>query len=94
MANAMEKHSFEAVFDGEVFRPIQPIKLRAGTIVCLKITDQKSVASSFLDVAQSLKLEGPPDWSESKDTPSNELRPHGLSAGKFTVPDDFNDPIF
>jgi hypothetical protein len=37
------------------------------------------------------------DWQELlillKDVEADSLRPAGLCAGEFTVPDDFNDPL-
>ncbi len=54
----------EAMFDGEVFRPVGAVKLAANTKVQLVIqtpSDQSDV--SFLDVAEQLQLEGPSDWS-------------------------------
>lgn len=54
--------TIEAVFDGKVFLPTQPITLKANTRVQISvITNEQPV--SFLDVAESLALDGPPDWS-------------------------------
>jgi predicted DNA-binding antitoxin AbrB/MazE fold protein len=57
----------EAVFDGEVLRPEEPLELEPNTRVRITI-EEKSAPSpkrrSFLRTAQSLNLEGPPDWSE------------------------------
>jgi Protein of unknown function DUF104 len=70
--------TIDAVFDGRVFRPIQPIKLPPNTRVQIAITADESLPVSFLpvsflpvsflpvsflDVAEALSLEGPPDWS-------------------------------
>jgi predicted DNA-binding antitoxin AbrB/MazE fold protein len=57
----------EAIFDGEVLRPDEPIDLEPNTRV--RVTIEPTRASekkgqSFLQIALSLKLEGPPDWSE------------------------------
>lgn len=62
--------TLEAIFDGEVLRPDEPIELEPNTRVRITIepaqkTDNKS--KSFLDTALSLKLEGPSDWSERLD---------------------------
>ncbi len=56
----------EAVFDGKVFRPEEPLELEPNsrvmiTIESVEAAPQKKV--SFLQVAQSLNLEGPVDWS-------------------------------
>jgi predicted DNA-binding antitoxin AbrB/MazE fold protein len=60
----------EAVFDGEVLRPDEPIELEPNTRV--KITIEPSdrphpKSKSFLQTAQSLNLQGPPDWSARLD---------------------------
>jgi predicted DNA-binding antitoxin AbrB/MazE fold protein len=62
--------TIEAVFDGEVFRPDEPLRLEPNTRVTLVVItrDDTSVPSeSFLDTAMSIKLEGPADWSENFD---------------------------
>jgi predicted DNA-binding antitoxin AbrB/MazE fold protein len=60
----------DATYDGAVFRPLQPVSLPPNTQVRLIVESlpvKKSPATSFLKTAQSLKLEGPPDWSENLD---------------------------
>jgi predicted DNA-binding antitoxin AbrB/MazE fold protein len=60
----------DATYDGTVFRPLQPVALPANTPVRLIVetVSVKSAAhSSFLKTAQSLRLEGPSDWSENLD---------------------------
>jgi len=70
----------DATFDGEVFRPTQPVELLPNTPVRLTIEhttpDSTKTASdepklgepySFLKFAASLKLDGPPDWSANVD---------------------------
>jgi predicted DNA-binding antitoxin AbrB/MazE fold protein len=62
--------TLEATFDGQVFRPDQPIELEPNTRVRITIeaakpSDQR--AESFLRVARSLTLEGPRDWSSRLD---------------------------
>ena len=57
----------EAVFDGEVLRPDEPLELEPNTRVRITIetrTHQERKGRSFLSTAQSLNLEGPADWSE------------------------------
>ena len=34
-----------------------------------------------------------PIISNSSNSPSTKLRPFGLCAGEFTIPDDFNEPL-
>jgi predicted DNA-binding antitoxin AbrB/MazE fold protein len=60
----------EATFDGTVFRPKEPVALPPNTLVRLTVEPVagKTIAEgSFLKTARSLKLEGPPDWSENLD---------------------------
>jgi len=59
--------TIEAVFDGEVLRPQEPLELQPNTKVRITIeesTTTKLNPKSFLQTARSLNLEGPPDWSE------------------------------
>ena len=55
----------EAVFDGEVLRPTEPLQLEPNTrvLVTLEVQENQGEAKSFLQVARSLELEGPADWS-------------------------------
>jgi predicted DNA-binding antitoxin AbrB/MazE fold protein len=60
----------EAVFDGTVLRPEEPLKLEEGTRVRITIEvvpPGEANRPSFLRVARSLQLEGPPDWSANLD---------------------------
>ena len=61
----------EATFDGEVFRPSQPVPLEPNTPVRLAVETASPTPApapcSFLDTAISLKLEGPADWSANID---------------------------
>jgi len=71
--------TIEATFDGEVFRPTQPVALEPNTQVKLTVetatrehteeaTTNNSKAYSFFEVARSLKIiDGPPDWSANID---------------------------
>ncbi len=60
--------TIEAKFDGEVFRPIGPVSLPPDTTVRLTVeTIPAEPPKSFLEVAQSLNLEGPPDWASNLD---------------------------
>lgn len=59
--------TIEAIFDGEVFRPEEPLELEPNTRVKLTIefiVPDDDMAVSFLHTARNLKLDGPPDWSE------------------------------
>ena len=60
----------EAIFDGEVLRPDEPLDLEPNTRV--RVTVEEKLANrpknrSFLRTARSLNLDGPPDWSERID---------------------------
>jgi hypothetical protein len=60
----------DATFDGEVFRPAQPVPLEPNTMVRLiveSIPARTGKPLSFLDTLQSMKLEGPSDWSANVD---------------------------
>jgi predicted DNA-binding antitoxin AbrB/MazE fold protein len=62
--------TLDATFDGSVFRPDQPIELEPNTRV--RITIEPTAVSekqpeSFLQVARSLNLTGPRDWSSRLD---------------------------
>jgi len=55
--------TIKAVYDGQVFRPIEPIPLQPNTPVQIVVAMEEEEPISFLDVARSLNLDGPPDWS-------------------------------
>ena len=62
--------TLEAIFDGEVLRPEEPVELEANTRVRITIeaiAPPSAKARSFLRTAQSLRLDGPSDWSERID---------------------------
>jgi len=59
-----------ATFDGQVLRLDEPIPLPPNTRVRLSVEPADSGVAveegrSFLSVARSLDLEGPPDWSDN-----------------------------
>ena len=59
--------TIEAVFDGEVLRPDEPLNLEPNTRVRITVEDDlvsEPKRRSFLRTARSLNLDGPPDWSE------------------------------
>lgn len=55
----------EALFDGTVLRPAEPLTLEPNTRVWIVIetTPPPTTTRSFLRTARSLNLDGPPDWS-------------------------------
>jgi len=61
--------TIDAVFDGTVFRPSEPISLDPNTRVQITIetTTPPAEGTSFLQVAAHLKLEGPADWAANLD---------------------------
>lgn len=84
----------DATFDGEVFRPTQPVALEPNTPVKLTVeaaapltpTDESGKKAgkpySFFDVARSIRIEdGPPDWSANIDKYLYGEQLHGEDAG-------------
>ena len=62
--------TIEALFDGTVFRPKEPIALAPNTWVRMTIETippAEGEAVSFLRTARTLNLDGPPDWSVNLD---------------------------
>ena len=62
--------TLEAVFDGTVLRPDEPIELEPNTRVRLVLETMPPATAeptSFLRTARSLQLDGPPDWSSNLD---------------------------
>ncbi len=62
--------TFGATFDGEVFRPDEPVPLAPHTRVRMTIEDDPATmesAVSFFEIAADLNLDGPPDWSSRLD---------------------------
>ena len=62
--------TIEAVFDGKVLHPSEPIPLEPNTRVRITvepISPEEGQPASFLDTACSLNLQGPPDWSRNLD---------------------------
>jgi len=58
--------TIEAMFDGAVFRPVEPIKLEPNSRVRLTVetpVPPTQETASFLQTALALNLEGPVDWS-------------------------------
>ncbi|HPA48067.1 MAG TPA: antitoxin family protein [bacterium] len=58
--------TIQAIFDGEVLRPQDPVALEPNTRVRITIESVESSASrqtSFLRTARSLNLDGPSDWA-------------------------------
>lgn len=57
-----------ATYDGEVLRPEEPVPLAPNTRVRITIETAEPAEGgggrSFLEVAASLSLDGPADWSE------------------------------
>jgi hypothetical protein len=57
--------TIEALFDGTVLRPAEPLSLEPNTRVWIVLETMPPPAhvTSFLRTARALNLEGPPDWS-------------------------------
>lgn len=59
--------TIEAIFDGSVLRPVEPLDIEPNTRVTVHIeTPEREEGESyaFLSALREAKLEGPPDWSE------------------------------
>jgi hypothetical protein len=64
--------TLEAIYDGEVLRPDEPLDIEPNTRIQITIETQDAQTKetpsrngkSFLETARSLNLEGPPDWSD------------------------------
>jgi predicted DNA-binding antitoxin AbrB/MazE fold protein len=59
--------TIEATFDGQVFRPAEPVSLPPNTTVRITIEPIPVKPASFLRTARSLNLEGPADWASRLD---------------------------
>ena len=57
--------TIEALFDGVVLRPTEPLALKPNTRVWIVVetTPPPTPTRSFLRTARSLNLDGPVDWS-------------------------------
>lgn len=53
-----------ATYDGRVLRPDEPLDLAPDTRVTIVVEESNGAPISFLKAARSLRLQGPPDWSE------------------------------
>ena len=63
--------TLEAVFDGKVILPDEPIILEPNTrvrVVIETVAEAETKPVSFLRAARSLKLSGPADWSTNLDS--------------------------
>ena len=58
--------TFEAIYDGEVLRPVESLDLEPNTRVQITVKESKQT-KSFFEVARSLKLDGPPDFASRLD---------------------------
>jgi hypothetical protein len=62
--------TIEAVYDGLVFRPDEPLQLEANTRIRLVVEEMPKNSSKpygFLDAMLAANLEGPPDFSTNID---------------------------
>ncbi|MCG8587123.1 MAG: antitoxin family protein [Pirellulales bacterium] len=61
----------DAIFDGNVLRPAEPLEIAPNTRVKITVDVPEAKSNrhgSFLDTAQELNLDGPADWSENIDS--------------------------
>jgi hypothetical protein len=75
-----------ATFDGEVFRPEEPVELPANTAVELTVNAPPSASSdtepyAWLDLLQTARLSGPSDASENLDAYLYHLEPWAPKPG-------------
>jgi hypothetical protein len=66
----MMLQELEAVFDGTALQLEVPLNLAPGTrvrIIVENVPDEVKQPKTFLQTAQSLELQGVPDWSEKID---------------------------
>lgn len=67
------KWLIEATWDGSVFGPEEPVAIPPNTRVLLSVEierpkpESKPESASFFEVALSLSIDGPPDWSARVD---------------------------
>ena len=62
--------TIEALYDGRVLVPTQPLELEPNTRVRIpveRIAAKIDEEGSFLDTAKALELDGPADWSRRVD---------------------------
>jgi hypothetical protein len=60
----------DALFDGTVLRPVEPLELEPNTHVRITIelvAPEVNKPRSFLETAKNLNLEGPSDWAANLD---------------------------
>jgi len=58
----------EAIYDGSVLRPKQPLELAPNTIVKVTVeTIGGAYSADFVDACLTANLDGPEDWSENLD---------------------------
>ncbi|AMW26960.1 MULTISPECIES: hypothetical protein [Arthrospira] len=66
----MNSQEITAIFDGQSLKLESPLNLEVGTRVKITVetlSPPKYTPKTFLQTAQSLKLQGAPDWSENID---------------------------
>jgi predicted DNA-binding antitoxin AbrB/MazE fold protein len=62
--------TIDAVYDGKVFRPSEPVTLKPNTRVKIILDteeEEQDQPKSFLQTARALNLEGPVDWARNID---------------------------
>lgn len=66
----MNSQEITAIFDGQSLKLESPLNLEIGTRVKITVEtllETKDTPKTFLQTAQSLQLQGEPDWSETID---------------------------
>lgn len=64
-------HTFRATYDGECLHPTEPLPIAPNTEIVLSYEGggerKPARPGTYMDVALSSRVEGPPDWSERVD---------------------------
>lgn len=61
------KQTLEAIYDGTVLHLQEPLNVAPNSKVRITVEYVDAQPQGFLNVAKSLKLDGPEDWSENLD---------------------------
>jgi predicted DNA-binding antitoxin AbrB/MazE fold protein len=62
--------TIDAVYDGQVFWPSEPVRLKPNTRVKIIVDteeEERDKPKSFLQTARALNLDGPADWARNTD---------------------------
>jgi hypothetical protein len=60
-------HKVEATYDGEIVRPEEPLHLAPHSRFTMSYEGLEDQPQAKSEIARSMQVEGPPDWSERLD---------------------------